>query len=267
MVRPDGYVKVLDFGLAKLSDPAMDVDADTALRTMPGTILGTPRYMSPEQIRGIGVDQRTDIWSLGVMLSEMLDGRPPFAGPTAADVASAILTSERLLERFTSGVHAGFGHVLFKALRKNPLERYSDAQELVADLDAAYRPGGESPPRIAPAAASSTRSNFPLPLTPFVGREDDLAALGTAVASTRFVTLTGAGGVGKTRLALRAAADCVGQFADGVWLVDLAPLSDATRVPSAVADVLKVRDHPDRGEIIQVVLGWFEELKARVPTR
>jgi non-specific serine/threonine protein kinase len=252
VVRPDGYVKVLDFGLAKLSDPAMEVDADTALRTMPGTTLGTPRYMSPEQIRGVGVDRRTDIWSLGVMLYEMLDGQPPFTGPTAADVQSVILTSEPSLERFTSGVHAGFGRVLFKALRKNPLERYSDAQELVADLDAAPRPGGESPPTIAPAAASSTRSNLPVPLTPFIGREDDLAAIGSALAGARFVTLTGAGGVGKTRLALRAAADCVGQFADGIWLVDLAPLSDATRVPSAVADVLKVRDHPDR-PIVEVL--------------
>src|SRR6516225_3848085 len=91
MRRPDGYVKVLDFGLAKLTSRD---DGDRGSDTLPGVLLGTPRYMSPEQARGQEVDARSDIWSLGVLLYEMLAGRPPFAGATHADTIAAILGAE-----------------------------------------------------------------------------------------------------------------------------------------------------------------------------
>src|SRR5205814_1266283 len=81
----DGYVKVLDFGLAKLASPravAVDADAPTAVKTNPGVLLGTVQYMSPEQARGRDVDARTDVWSLGVVLYELVAGRAPFAGAT-----------------------------------------------------------------------------------------------------------------------------------------------------------------------------------------
>jgi non-specific serine/threonine protein kinase len=257
MVRPDGYVKLLDFGVAKLSDATIEADAETALGTMPGTILGTPRYMSPEQIRGVGIDRRSDIWSVGVMLYEMLDGQPPFVGHTAAEIASVILTSEPSLEHFMSSERKGFGRVLFRALRKSALERYSDALELIADLATVHQPAVGLARTTAPAA-SSTGSNLPLPLTPFIGRGDDLAALRSALVNARFVTLTGAGGVGKTRLALRVASDCLLDFRDGVWLVDLAPLSDGEHVPSALAEVLRVRDRSTR-PIADVLCGTLRE--------
>ncbi len=101
MVRPDGLVKVLDFGLAKLMEqPAairgVDTQAPTVdrLSTTPGMIMGTVKYMSPEQARGHRVDQRTDIFSLGVMLYEMVAGRRPFEGATTNDVIAALLTAE-----------------------------------------------------------------------------------------------------------------------------------------------------------------------------
>src|SRR5262249_29286382 len=96
MIRRDGIVKVLDFGLAKLTESASPV-IDSQATTMPrniagaGVVMGTPRYMSPEQARGERVDARTDIFSLGVALYEMIAGRAPFAGPTPAEVTAAIL--------------------------------------------------------------------------------------------------------------------------------------------------------------------------------
>ena len=92
MLRPDGYLKVLDFGLAKLIEPSTaDSGLSTLVNTEQGTIIGTIQYMSPEQARGLPVDERTDIWSLGVVLFEMLAGHPPFEGRTKSDVMAAIL--------------------------------------------------------------------------------------------------------------------------------------------------------------------------------
>src|SRR5918993_4083134 len=77
MLRPDGFVKVLDFGIAKLTPQEKDA---SALHTTPGLVIGTPRYMSPEQARGIELDARSDVWSIGVLLYEMVTSRPPFSG-------------------------------------------------------------------------------------------------------------------------------------------------------------------------------------------
>ena len=95
MLRTDGYVKVLDFGLAKLTEPKTAHSAAPTLpkvETEPGVVMGTFSYMSPEQARGLAVDARTDIWSLGVMIYEMAAGRQPFEGETASDVMSLIST-------------------------------------------------------------------------------------------------------------------------------------------------------------------------------
>ena len=98
MLRPDGYVKVLDFGLAKLTERQADDDAKASGRslvnTTPGLVMGTVAYMSPEQARGLPVDARTDVWSLGVVLYEMVCGQQPFEGATPTDVIVAIAARE-----------------------------------------------------------------------------------------------------------------------------------------------------------------------------
>lgn len=140
MVNSDGYVKVLDFGLAKLSESKArprDLEAPTLMHgnTLPGTVMGTVNYMSPEQARGLDVDERTDIWSLGVVLYEMLAGTPPFKGATPTDVTVAILEREpAALASLSDEIPAELDWVVKKALRKDRDERYQTAKEISGDL-------------------------------------------------------------------------------------------------------------------------------------
>jgi serine/threonine-protein kinase len=140
MLRPDGIVKVLDFGLAKLTEkttPTTDSEAATVSRkaTDPGMVMGTVQYMSPEQARGKTVDSRTDIFSLGVVLYELVAGRAPFVGESSTDVLAAILDKEPLpLLRFTDDVPAELQRIVSKCLRKERDERYQTIKDLLLDL-------------------------------------------------------------------------------------------------------------------------------------
>ena len=139
MLRPDGYVKVLDFGLAKMSDPQTLSDEPNtsfvAVDTTPGMLMGTVTYMSPEQARGLVVDMRTDIFSLGVVFYEMLAGRRPFEGATVSDVIVAILDREPpALSSYVAEAPGEIESIINKALRKNLADRYQTAKELLDDL-------------------------------------------------------------------------------------------------------------------------------------
>ncbi|MDQ3256309.1 MAG: serine/threonine-protein kinase, partial [Acidobacteriota bacterium] len=140
MMRDDGLVKVLDFGIAKLvkeETPALDTEAPTKawLHTTPGMVMGTAGYMSPEQARGREVDQRTDIWSLGVVLYEVVTGHSPFEGETQSDVIASILKSEPPpFVHHTPGVPRELEHIVSKALRKDREERYQHIKDLLIDL-------------------------------------------------------------------------------------------------------------------------------------
>ncbi|MBS1797899.1 MAG: protein kinase [Acidobacteria bacterium] len=131
MIRPDKLVKVLDFGLAKTLDGTNPADL-TDETTGRGVILGTVAYMSPEQARGRPVDARTDLWSFGVVLYEMLAGRPPFAGETPSDTIAAILKNQPELPE--TGTPPELERIVLKLLGKEPDERYQTAAELLVDL-------------------------------------------------------------------------------------------------------------------------------------
>jgi serine/threonine protein kinase len=140
MVRRDGYVKVLDFGLAKLTEYrglGSDPEAATVqvVKTDPGRVMGTANYMSPEQTRGLEVDQRTDIWSLGVILYELAAGRTPFEGQTTSDVLASILKNEPVpLQRYCPEAPPELQRIVRKALRKDLEERYQLVKEMGVDL-------------------------------------------------------------------------------------------------------------------------------------
>ena len=136
MLRRDRIAKVLDFGLAKLTERELtDREAPTVLNTDEGVVMGTARYMSPEQVRGVAVDARTDVWSLGVVIHEMLTVRGPFAGKTATDVMVAILEreSQPLLSRGQE-IPFELKRIVSKALRKDCEERYQTIRDMLLDL-------------------------------------------------------------------------------------------------------------------------------------
>jgi eukaryotic-like serine/threonine-protein kinase len=145
MLRSDGLVKVLDFGLAKLTE-RQTTEADTEARmrslvqTGSGMIMGTVAYMSPEQARGMTADARTDIWSLGVVLYEMVAGQPPFAGATPSDLLVSILDREPPALTFhNKAVPTELERIARKALKKDREERYQVIKDMALDLKSLRR--------------------------------------------------------------------------------------------------------------------------------
>jgi serine/threonine-protein kinase len=141
MLRNDGLAKVLDFGLAKLAEPvgsAIDFDAETRTRltTQPGMIMGTAAYMSPEQARGLDVDARTDIFSFGVVLYEIIAGCVPFTGASPSEAMASILSDKdaQPLARYSRDVPSELERIVSKALRKNRDERYQTIKDMLLDL-------------------------------------------------------------------------------------------------------------------------------------
>ena len=146
MVRRDGIAKVLDFGLAKLTERwrTDEVDDDAATRAMvqtePGTVMGTTAYMSPEQARGAEIDTRTDVWSLGVVLYEMVTGQEPFKSETASDTNAAILKTEPpTLSQLVPDIPGELERIVKKALQKDREERYQGIKDLLLDLKSLRR--------------------------------------------------------------------------------------------------------------------------------
>ncbi|MGH9366973.1 MAG: protein kinase domain-containing protein [Thermoanaerobaculia bacterium] len=160
----DGRVKILDFGLAKLKpngEEAEKTDLKTISATEPGVVLGTMGYMSPEQVRGKPADKRSDLFSFGAILYEMLSGQRAFRGDTAADTITAILSKEPPdLSQTDKDIHPGLERIVRHCLEKNLEERFESARDLAFDLEAL---SGVSAPREAAAAAPAAKRRW---LTP-----------------------------------------------------------------------------------------------------
>ncbi len=151
-ITPEGRVKVLDFGLAKSmprGGPGIgesQLATYTGLETEPGTVLGTPAYMSPEQVRGQAVDRRTDVWAVGCVLYELLSGRCAFHGPTLPDTLAAVLGQDPDWKALPTSAPRGLAELLTRCLQKDAGRRFADCAELVAALD-----------QVAAASAAGTR--------------------------------------------------------------------------------------------------------------
>jgi len=197
MLRPDGFVKVLDFGLAKLTERPMqmvDTNAPTSLggETDPGTVLGTVHYMSPEQARGLKVDARSDIFSLGIVLYEMIAGRRPFTGVTASDVLAAILQTEPTkLAQAAPTVPAELDRIITQALRKDCTARYQaikdlqlDLKHLKQELEFAARQQRSLPPS-PPSSGTVADTALPAPSEPAKDSTSKTASAGHSVSSSR----------------------------------------------------------------------------------
>ena len=148
MLTEDGHAKIIDFGLAKLTEPSStggsEIETLLQKETDPGIVMGTVSYMSPEQARGGKVDHRSDIFSFGIVLHEMLNGRPPFQGPSGVETLNAILKSpapplSALGSEVSPEATAEVQRLLDKCLAKDPEERYQTIKDTVVDLRAARR--------------------------------------------------------------------------------------------------------------------------------
>jgi serine/threonine protein kinase/Tfp pilus assembly protein PilF len=172
MVTGEGRVKVLDFGLAKEMRPHDPADATltSAGKTAVGVVMGTPAYMSPEQIAGRTLDHRTDIFSLGIILYEMASGRRPFEGASSAELASAILRdTPRPLSEIRGGLAAELGRLIQRCLEKEPRNRFSSARDVRDALQALRRDTSGSSSR----TVVSTNLSPSIAVLPFVNMSGD----------------------------------------------------------------------------------------------
>jgi non-specific serine/threonine protein kinase len=247
MLTPRGHVKVLDFGIAKTmpQEPLVaTTTSSTGAQTVVGTIIGSLPYMSPEQVLGREVDHRTDFFSLGASLYEMATGHHPFAGATATETMTRILDAQPAsLANLNAAISSELERITLKCLEKDLERRYQSAHELLADLRPLHHADVD---RVRIPLGEHRRHNLPAQLTSFVGRRREIDEIRRLFETSRLLTLTGAGGCGKTRLALQVASELLNAFPEGVWIVDLAPLANPDLVPYSVAAILKVQEGPNR---------------------
>ncbi len=272
-VTERGDAKVLDFGLAKVTEAlarkeSRSAEAETEMAperlTTPGTAMGTIAYMSPEQVRGEELDERTDLFSLGVVLYEMTTGKQPFEGKTAGAIFDLILNQAPTAPvRINAEVPDELERILNKALEKDKTLRYQSASELKADLLRLVRDTTSAPTAPSPAR-KRVGGSLPGRRTRFFGRERELEVLGQLLSdpAVRLVTLTGGGGTGKTRLALQAAEPLANDFVGGIFFVPLAGLAQADLVAAEIARMLGARSDGTSGSA-EAIADAVEELRGR----
>lgn len=300
MVRPDGYVKVLDFGLAKLFETdavAGDARSGSGSLGTPGLIKGTVSYMSPEQARGLKLTHRTDIWSFGVMLYEILAGTKPFSGDTLTDTIVAILqTKPESLKTRKPELPPKISSLIDKTLQKNPSERFSDFEEVIRELKSIKRnldfgehfrrssdeslADGETSPfdslafeQAVSIAKNAPANNLSGEVSPLIGRASEVSAVSDLLRTpeVKLVTLTGVGGTGKTRLARAVAHNLLAEFGNGTYFIDLSAIESTDLVIPLIARTLgvpeesdkslpeKLKDHLSKRKIL-LVLDNFEQI-------
>jgi predicted ATPase/serine/threonine protein kinase/Tfp pilus assembly protein PilF len=271
-VTREGQVKVLDFGLARVLQ--RDPEETIPILDSASLFCGTPGYMSPEQLREEEIDPRADIWSFGCILFECLSGQRVFPGKSASDRIAATLERTPDWEAVTDEVSDRILGLLERCLTKNREDRLASMTEARQEIEEeiAQRSVSYDTPRPS-ARHRSVPNNLPLRLASFVGRKTQIADVKRLLTETRLLTLTGVGGCGKTRLAVEVGGELLRDFPDGVWLIELGPLSDGTRVPQALATALGQKEQPGRtlvetlidclqGEQVLLLLDGCEHLLA-----
>jgi predicted ATPase len=243
MISNDGFVKILDFGLAKLTLPSGELSESSptvALQTRPGLVMGTMQYMSPEQIGGGRLDFRSDQFSFGLVLYEMVTGKLAFRRNTTAETLVAILREQaEPVGVQNTDVPAPLCWVIERCLAKEPDKRYVSTRELARELAAIRDRFSEKPAR----RVETRPTNLPVQRTGLVGRDKEVAAAKELLLreDVRLVTVTGPGGIGKSRLAVQVANDLVEHFPGGTHFVPLSSLSDPALIYSAIVQAMEIQ--------------------------
>ena len=176
--------------------------------------------MSPEQALGTQVGPRSDVFSLGVVIYEMVTGRRPFDAASVSETIDGVLHKQQeAISVLNPDAPPQLAQLVTKCLEKDAERRYQSVEEVWAELTD-FGPGREAPVWIQSRAVR--RHNLPLQLTSFIGREREVAELCSELSKTRLLTLSGSGGCGKTRLGAKVASHAIDNYADGVWLAELA---------------------------------------------
>ncbi len=243
MVSADA-VKILDFGLARLGvepEESLTGDGTAEFSTQPGTILGTLGYMSPEQAAGGAADFRSDQFSFGVVLYEMLTGKRPFRKASAAETLGATIHEQpEPIGTLNPEVPPPLSWVVERCLAKEPDKRYFSTLDLARDLLAIRDRVSDLQPNRTEARAS----NLPTPGSAFVGRDKEKTAAKALLLrdEVRLVTATGPGGIGKSRLALEVAREVNDAFPGGAYFVPLAAVKDPGLLAFAIARALRIKE-------------------------
>jgi non-specific serine/threonine protein kinase len=265
LVTAYGEPALTDFGIAHFAG---------GFETASGVVTGSPAFTAPEILRGESPSPASDVYSLGATLFCALTGHAAFERRTGEQVVSQFvrITTQPIPDLRTHGIPDELAGVIERAMAGNPRERPAPAADLgdelreiqlrndlpvdgmsllpklggVSNGNAVERMSVLPGTRLSKSVARSATGNLPFELTSFVGRRRELLAAQQKLSASRLVTLTGIGGVGKTRLALRSAADVRSNYRDGVWLVELGELIDASLLVDVVAAALGRRNQSAR---------------------
>jgi non-specific serine/threonine protein kinase len=249
----NGIALVADFGIARFTN----ANEGTAI-TMANAAIGTPAYMSPEQLEQVAeIDGRTDLYSLGCVLYEMLVGTAPFTGPLHSLAYQHISVEPRSVSENRPEVPSYVAEAVRKLLAKNPADRYATAAHFVRAINS---PSTDAATLSFEVPKQHVATNLPKDRTRFIGRNQELSDCTHVLEISRLLTLAGLGGCGKTRLAIKVAESLTRKFPAGVWFVDLAPLTETSRVVGAVAQVLGLREEADK-DLNDLVSAYISDKK------
>ncbi|WP_281205039.1 protein kinase domain-containing protein [Nocardia shimofusensis] len=273
-----GEPVLTDFGIARVVG---------GFQTASGTLTGSPAFTAPEVLEGEDPGPAADVYGLGAGMFCALTGHAAFERRSGENVVAQFsrITTQPVPDLRDSGISADVSAVVAMAMNRDPRERPSasalgeairqtqrrqglpvDEMALSAEPVPEHRNGqppaqGWRPPPTTVGRAGT--GALPLELTSFVDRRTEVAEVKNLLTSSRLVTLTGTGGVGKTRLALRAASNMQRDFVDGVWLIELADVSDPSLLVEVAADALGLRDEPTR-PLHEIVLEFLSGRKSLV---
>ncbi len=242
-------LKLMDFGLARSSDDSR--------MTEEGVLKGTLAYIAPELIQGESASPQSDLYAFGVILYELLTGHAPFEGTVNIVLAQHLHGIVAPPSEYNVNIPEWVDDLVFQLLAKHPEERHASARDVLQDIEErSTAPTFTSLISIAPRP----KNNLPTQLTTFIGREREVEQVKKRLEKNHLVTLTGSGGIGKTRLSIQVASELLAEYPIGVWLVELAPLTDPALVPQSICSALRVTTKGGTSAL-DVLINYMHEKK------